>query len=135
MKRLIAAAMLVFTVAGMAFAAVPVSAAALPAPIQFADAKGDACAGIGLAGGSCTGNGSADRANTLATTLINVFSVVVGVIAVVMIIIAGAKFITSNGDTSKVASAKTSIIYAIVGLIIVVLAQTIVHYVITKAKV
>jgi hypothetical protein len=52
-----------------------------------------------------------------------------------MIILAGAKFISSDGDTSKIASAKTSITYAIVGLVIVAAAQAIVRFVLTNSKV
>lgn len=106
--------------------------------LSAADAKSDVCAGIGLSGASCNGTGQTtptSQLDTLITTIINVLTIVVGVIAVIMIIVAGAKFITSNGDTSKVASAKSSIIYAIIGLVVVVLAQTIVHYVVNKANV
>lgn len=121
---------------GAVFTAAP--AYALPHPVLVADAKSDVCAGIGLSGASCSGTGQTtptSQLDTLITTIINVLTVIVGVIAVIMIIVAGAKFITSNGDTSKVASAKSSIIYAIIGLVVVVLAQTIVHYVVNKANV
>lgn len=124
------------TVGTVALCAAPMHAAALPwKAAVIADAKGDACAGIGLAGASCSGNSSATKANSFLTTLINLISLVVGVIAVVMIILAGAKFISSDGDTGKIANAKTSIIYAIIGLVVVAAAQAIVRFVLTNAKV
>jgi hypothetical protein len=138
MKRfnMVLAILIVAVACVMALPALSVQAAPSHATgTIFADAKGDACAGIGLAGGSCSGSGSATTANNFVATLINIFSVVVGVIAVIMIILAGAKFISSGGDTSKIASAKTSIIYAIVGLVIVVGAQAIVRFVLNNAKV
>jgi len=68
----------------------------------------------------------------LIKKIINIFSVIVGVIAVVMIIVGGLKYITSGGESSNVSGAKNTIIYAIVGLIVVALAQFIVHFVLSN---
>lgn len=70
--------------------------------------------------------------NTIAS-VINVLSAVAGIGAVVMIIIGGFRYITSGGSSEKITSAKNTIIYAIVGLIVVALAQVIVHFVLQKA--
>ncbi len=70
--------------------------------------------------------------NSIITTVINLFSVIVGVIAVIMIIYAGLKYITSGGDSAKITSAKNTIVYAIIGLIVVALAQFIVKFVLNK---
>lgn len=64
---------------------------------------------------------------------INLFSVIVGIIAVVMIIVGGLKYITSGGDSGDITSAKNTILYAIVGLVVVALAQFIVHFVLAKS--
>lgn len=64
--------------------------------------------------------------------VVNYLSIAVGIIAVIMIVFAGYRYITSGGDASKVASAKTTLIYAIIGLIIVALAQIIVKFVINE---
>lgn len=100
-------------------------------PQLAADSVGDACSGIGLAGGACTNNGSG--ISKVIKNIINILSIVVGVVAVVMIIVGGLRYITSGGETSKVAGAKNTIIYAIVGLIIVAMAQFIVHFVLHTA--
>ena len=71
--------------------------------------------------------------NNLIATIINIFSVVVGVIAVIMIVYGGFRYITSGGDSGKVTSARNTILYAIIGLIIVALAQFIVKFVLNKA--
>jgi hypothetical protein len=97
-----------------------------------ADAKSDACAGIGLTGASCSGAGAQTQATTLLATIVNLVCVVVGIVAVVMIIIAGMKYITSGGDSSKVAGAKSSLLYAIIGLAVVAVAQTFVHYILNN---
>ena len=65
---------------------------------------------------------------------LNILSLVAGVIAVIMIIIAGLKFMTSQGDASKVAGARNSVIYAVIGIVIVVMAQIIVQFVIKQTE-
>ncbi len=71
--------------------------------------------------------------NKLLTEIINVISVLVGVIAVIMIIFAGFRYITSGGASDKVTGAKNTILYALIGLVIVALAQLIVKFVLNKA--
>lgn len=79
----------------------------------------------------CGSDSSTTLTNTL-TTVINIFSLIVGAAAVIMIIVNGLRFITSQGDTSAVASARSGIIYALVGLGVVALSQVIVHFVLGK---
>jgi hypothetical protein len=74
-----------------------------------------------------------DNVNNVVALVINIFSVVVGIIAVIMIIYGGFRYITSGGDTTKITSARNTILYAIIGLIIVALAQFIVKFVLEKA--
>jgi hypothetical protein len=71
--------------------------------------------------------------NCVLTKVINIFSVIVGVIAVIMIVIGGFRYITSGGASDKVKGAKDTLIYAIIGLIIVALAQVIVRFVLSKS--
>lgn len=73
------------------------------------------------------------KINDLLTQVINIFSVIVGVIAIFMIIFGGLKYITSGGESGNVSGAKNTIIYALIGLVIVALAQFIVHFVLGKA--
>jgi cytochrome bd-type quinol oxidase subunit 2 len=84
--------------------------------------------------GQCTDNtsGGTDNVNKLITNVINIFSVVVGVVSVIMIIFGGFRYITSGGDSNNISSAKNTIIYAIIGLVIVVFAQFIVQFVLNR---
>lgn len=77
-------------------------------------------------GNSLANNG--DLMGTL-TTIINVVVGVIGFIAVVMIIMGGISFATSQGDSSKVAKARNTILYGVVGLIVSLLAFAIVNFV------
>lgn len=74
-----------------------------------------------------------DRVDSIVKRVIDIFSVVVGVISVIMIIIGGLKYVTSGGDSGNISSAKNTILYAIIGLIVVVLAQVIVRFVLERA--
>jgi cytochrome bd-type quinol oxidase subunit 2 len=94
------------------------------------------CAGASLsASGECNEAASEEAASTvdqLLTTVINIFSLVVGVVSVIMIIIGGLKYITSGGDSGNVTGAKNTILYAVIGLVVVALAQIIVRFVLAK---
>jgi hypothetical protein len=105
-------------------------------PINQTALNGNLCSGTNgdLTGGAKSGcDTSGTRVNSLVTTVIDILSVVVGVVAVIMIIIAGFRYITSGGKQESVTGAKNTIIYAVIGLIIVALAQVIVHFVLNKA--
>jgi hypothetical protein len=65
-------------------------------------------------------------------TIVNILSVVVGIVAVIMIIIGGFRYITSGGKQESVTGAKNTIMYALIGLVIVALAQVIVRFVLTR---
>lgn len=73
-----------------------------------------------------------EQVNNIISTVINIFSLVVGVISVIMIIIGGFKYITSGGDSGNVTSAKNTILYAVIGLVVVALAQIIVRFVVGR---
>jgi hypothetical protein len=69
---------------------------------------------------------------SIAKTIVNFFSIIVGATSVIMIIYGGFRYITSGGASDKVGNAKNTLIYAIVGLVIVALAQLIVHFVLAQ---
>ncbi len=58
---------------------------------------------------------------------------VIGIVAVVMIMVGGFKYVTAGGDSSNITSAKHTIIYALIGLVIVAMAQFLVQFVLDKA--
>ncbi len=110
----------------------------VPAVASADDIQDSLCQGASfdVGGGSdCTEStdGANDKINGLIKTVITIFSLVVGVVSVIMIIIGGLKYITSSGDSNNVQSAKNTILYAIIGLVIVALAQVIVKFVLGKA--
>ena len=80
---------------------------------------------------SCQENGN-ESFSFLIKKIINIFSIVVGAVSVIMIIIGGFRYIISGGDSSGVTGAKNTILYAIVGLVIVLFAQVIIRFVLTN---
>lgn len=68
----------------------------------------------------------------ILTTVINVIVAVVGFLAVVMIVLGGISFVTSQGDTAKVAKARNTILYGVVGLVVALLAFAIVNFVLSN---
>lgn len=61
-----------------------------------------------------------------------ILSYIVGFAAVVMIIIGGLKFITASGNSENIASARNTIIYALVGLAVFAISQTVVRLIISS---
>lgn len=90
------------------------------------------CTGASLkvSGGACQPTSGA--INNVIKFVLQIFSVIVGIAAVIMIVVGGFKYIISGGDSSRVTGAKDTILFAIVGLVIVALAQIIVHFVLSS---
>lgn len=86
--------------------------------------------------GANAGAGEQGNPKSLDQTIariLNIFSVIIGVVAVIMIMIGGLRYITSGGASDRVAGAKNTILYAVIGLIVVALAQVIVRFVLNTA--
>lgn len=114
--------------AAIVFASSPPALAACP---EGGSSKRQVLAGAGQTGSDCSGAG----VNKTIKTIINLLSYVVGIVSVIMIIIGGFKYITSGGGSEGVASAKSTIIYALIGLVVVILAQFLVQFVLARIKV
>ncbi len=132
-KNIMLALILPFTMSA-SFALVPVAAHALDTSCGITDSISEgagAATGNGAQCGSLQGQGTASFGD-LAKKIVNLLSIIVGVVAVIMIIVGGFRYITSGGESSNVSGAKNTLIYAIVGLVIVALAQFIVHFVLAN---
>ncbi len=63
-------------------------------------------------------------------TITNVMLFVIGAISVIMLIVGGIRYVVSGGDSTKVQDAKNTILYAIVGVVVAILAFAVVNFVI-----
>lgn len=99
------------------------------------DIFGGACDGAGKNSSVCQsrdeGNPIAGKNGVLVKTT-RIVAFIAGIAAVIIIIIGGLMYITSNGDSNRVSNGKDMIIYAAVGLVIIVLAQSIVTFIVNR---
>jgi hypothetical protein len=113
-------------------------AVALPAHAQTVNCDEGVGRGVALTsedGNTCTDSGEGEGSfSSVIKKVINIFSIVVGAVSVIMIIIGGFRYIVSNGDSNGVSGAKNTILYAVVGLVIVLFAQVIVRFVLTNVS-
>jgi cytochrome bd-type quinol oxidase subunit 2 len=111
------------------------STAFVPAGVASAadSSQKSVCEGSGGSwnGNKCTRSGEASLQDQIEQ-VVNVLLFVLGAISVIMIIIGGIRYATSNGDSSQITSARNTILYAVIGLIVAILAFAIVNFVINQ---
>lgn len=88
--------------------------------------------GADSSAGVPVGSDPGDTLNNTVANIINIISVVVGIAAVIMMIYGGFRYITSAGNQESVKAAKSTILYALIGLVVVALAQIIVQFVLKE---
>lgn len=79
-----------------------------------------------------TGGSSTSSLPAVLKKIVNVLLFIIGAVSVIMIVIGGLKYVTSNGDSSQVTSAKNTIMYAVIGVIVALLAYAIVNFVVAQ---
>lgn len=72
--------------------------------------------------------------NGVLKTYVQILALIIGVMAVLTMMFAGLKFITSGGDPNSISSAQKTIIYAAVGLAVAAVAQLLVTFVLSKVN-
>lgn len=93
---------------------------------------------ISVTSGPCTSSSSAPckaGGSDIATIIGSVISLllfVAGMIAVLVIVVGGIRYITSDGDPGAAGKAKNTVIYALVGLVIAISSYAIVNFVVGR---
>lgn len=88
----------------------------------------------GLTGGSDAANDQANLAQDfpdIFRTIVNIILFLVGAVAVIMLVIGGFKYVVSGGDSNAIESAKNTILYAIIGIVVAFLAYAAVNFVLS----
>lgn len=99
----------------------------------FASCSGQGCVQQGINDVNPGGGGTdAGSFSTFITNIINVLLFLIGVISVIFIILGGIRFVTSQGDSSQVSSARNTILYAVIGLVVAMMAFAIVNWVVRE---
>lgn len=117
MKKVKAAMIVFVALLGMTFFTTPLVAGATPAS--------EINSGVKSVGGD-SGGGLGPQLKIV----VNILLYILGAIAVIMIVIGGIRYTTSNGDSGSIKSAKDTILYSVVGLVIAMLAYAIVNFVV-----
>ncbi|MDX2776378.1 pilin [Streptomyces caniscabiei] len=117
MKKIAAALITLTAIVGVA--------SFVPSPTVNAAPVDEIQRGVNASGGD-------EETNTLGARfedIVNVMLYILGAIAVIMIVIGGIRYATSGGDSSSIKGAKDTILYAVIGLIVAILAYAIVNFV------
>lgn len=91
----------------------------------------------GIKGGADSSKGDDQQAELFGDEgvfkiITNVLLFIIGAISVIMLIIGGIRYVVSGGDSAAVTSAKNTILYAVVGIVVAILAYALVNFVITS---
>jgi hypothetical protein len=103
-----------------------VAAVALPA-IAFAQSGSGVDLGLNYA--TAIGLGTTD-VRTTVSNVIRAFMGLLGIVAVIIILLGGFKWMTAAGNEEKVSEAKKLIISGIIGLVIIMMAYAIAQFVV-----
>ena len=105
-------------------------------PVAAASTFIPVCSGIAQNTSPCQDSNS-QSGNTIIKIIkvvINIISFIVGLAAIFIIIVSGMKMVVASGDSKALSEAKTGIVGAIIGILVVVLAQGIVVFVLDRIK-
>lgn len=106
----------------LVFSGMPVQAASCGSAKQCIDQ------GLSASGTSSTPN----SLSSVLTTVTNILLFLMGAISVIMIIVGGIRYATSQGDQTQMQSAKNTILYAVIGVVVSIAAYAIVSFVVTQ---
>ncbi len=81
----------------------------------------------------CTAN--TNLLGGILKNVINVMLYLAGAIAVIMVVVGGIRYITSDGDPGAASKAKNTIIYALVGIVVASMSYAIVNFVIDRISI
>lgn len=86
-----------------------------------------------ISGANCSGQtGKLFGEGGIFTIITNTLLFIIGAISVIMIIYGGIRYTISGGNATSVTAAKNTILYAVVGLVVAIMAYAVVNFVITQ---
>lgn len=121
LRLIVAASAMLLSFTAPALQPVMVSAAGPVDVLEKCDNKSKVCQGT-----------NANSLTNLLKNVVNILLYVGGIIAVLMIIVGGIRYSTSGGDAGQTKSARDTIVYAVVGLVIAIMSFAIVNFVLTR---
>jgi hypothetical protein len=112
---------------------------AAPVATYAIDCTGTGDVATGPSGGAACAKPASGATNLFGPNgvfiqITNILLFVIGAIAVVMLIIGGIRYVVSQGDQNAVTSAKNTILYAIIGIVVAFLAYAAVNFLTSQLK-
>jgi hypothetical protein len=110
-------------------------ASVTPTPVYAQDPLDAVCQGQGANAAICKNRTNQDPitgSSGVLTRVIQIIVAITGIASVIMIIIGGFRYITSSGDSNNINSAKNTILYAVIGLVVAIFGQAIVSFVLSR---
>ena len=98
----------------------------------FAATPFGACKNV-VSGNTAVCSGDAKDAKEIAKNIISVLLWIVGMASIIVIVYSGITFVASAGNPSQITRAKTMLLYAVVGLVVSILAYAIVNFIVGSA--
>jgi hypothetical protein len=104
-------------------------------PVQTAYAGADCQVSDGIDSAACArGEGQSEDLTSetgVFRTVTNILLFIIGAVSVIMLVIGGVRYTISGGDSTQVTAAKNTILYAIIGIVVAILAYAAVDFVIS----
>jgi hypothetical protein len=127
-----------FAVAAFAVPALALAAAVVPSVPAFAQTNCQTTTGgqnLNLQSGADCAKGAGQQTDLFGQSgvfkrITDVMLFLIGAISVIMLIIGGIRYVLSGGEQAKVAEAKNTILYAVIGVVVAILAYAVVNFVI-----
>lgn len=135
MRRLLIVIMMLL---GLSAAGIWASSPKAAAFNPFGKLKSDVCGSNAEANANspvCTADGSTNPVsgkNGVLIKVTNLIAIAGGIAAVIIIIIGGLQYVLSTGDATRTNSAKNTILYALIGLVVILVARTIITFILNK---
>lgn len=110
----------------------------IPQSAMAFDLLGNACTtpGASSSSASCTNHGnntnSLTGGNGVLYKVTRIVAILGGIAAVIIMIVGGFLYVISQGDPQKTSQARSTIIYAVVGLVVIILAQSIITFILSR---
>lgn len=132
MKRIKQVILTLALLAGATSVLVP-SATAGAINVFDPSATNSACSSANASSAVCQA-GKKDNVKTYVQKIVNILLYILGIVSVIVIIIGGFMYVLSNGDSGAVTKAKNTLLYAVIGLVVAILAYAIVNFVVGAIK-
>jgi cytochrome bd-type quinol oxidase subunit 2 len=99
-----------------------------PVAAQITQVGGDDCSALGI---SCSGSEDTDSLLFTIVNIVNVLLGLVGIVAAVYLVLGGVRYIMSEGESNETEKAKATIIYALIGLLVIGISAALVNFIIS----